>query len=402
MALLDDYESVVYTLNPIISKTEVVDAIHRMDSHRESCALVHAVAAMTINMTCTNCADNEDMRGKVVSLCTKALETRGPPLPHDIITVESIMISAFVACCLFAHKNHVDMGFFYVREAVTCLQIMGIDSPEATSDLSIKARSQRQRLYWLLFVHERFGSVFFFRTPILPPLASTPERDPDLSSEMQDWFDSIITRFAMIDQTFISNWLSKDDQTTSSSTDLSWITSTQHQLSQAMSLFDYQYQTLSETQQVDVIITSYWLGTLVWQIALSKLLLTTNPTTDTDALSMFFPLRLSGRLQSLLTSISRSAVEIHGTGILQKIFDITTTIADILIYVSDAANADDSGVYWSRSGLNDFAFLNSYLMNMPTFYTMERKILTEKYEKVRVLFPHICAGPASARRSPAL
>lgn len=130
-------------------------------------------------------------------------------------------------------------------------------------------------------------------------------------------------------------------------------------------------------QQVDLIVTRYWLHMLLWQMALSKMLLNSN--LEQDFRSITFPIRLSRRLRSLLPVIEPSAVQVHGTGIVQKVFEITNTIADIIIHVPVASITGES----PKDNLDVFLFLYRFLLRMSEFHPVEDAVLKEKLQRIQ-------------------
>ncbi|KAK4949952.1 hypothetical protein LTR10_011794 [Elasticomyces elasticus] len=390
--LVDDYESFVFSFLPILTKEELLEAIAAMHISRETCALVHAIAAITFNMRHWPLETYETVRDQVLFLITRALEIRGALMPLHGVTMQTVMTSVCVHVCLLAHHVDDDMAFIYLREAVAGMQILGTKGLEelpAHSQLSQNSAAQRQRLHWLLFIHERYAAIADFRPPVLPPLSSLPDPDEALGAGVHQWYIGIIQRFSMLDGTFIANWTTKDSHPPA---DIAWIEEKQAQLSQCMDLSGQQRRLLTEMQQADLVVTSYWLRTLLWQIALSKFLLTTE--TSSESMSIFFPLRLSRQLQWLLMTISRDAIEIHGAGILRKIFDITNTVADILIQVTPSTLTRDT-----EERIDDFIFLYDYLNTMSRFHDAEKRILREKRERIDVLFPREGMAESDLQRS---
>lgn len=209
----------------------------------------------------------------------------------------------------------------------------------------------------------------------MPPLASLPEADQSVSVGIHQWFTCIIQLFSVLDDTFVDNWINKDSRLP---VDFAWIQDKQARLSRCMTLPEYQRQNLTDMQQVDLITTDLWLRSLLWRIALSKLLLTSD--VSADSMSIFFPLQLSRQLQVLLTNISCDAFEVHGAGILQKIFDITNTFAEILVHVPPSSQWIDTD-----DRIADFIFLHNYLHSISRFTDAEKEILEEKCEKIRLL-----------------
>lgn len=131
---------------------------------------------------------------------------------------------------------------------------------------------------------------------------------------------------------------------------------------------------LTAMQQIDLVVTCYWLRVLVWQMALSRLLLHSEEGFEHDFTSIVSPVSLSYRLQSYLESTSRQAVEVHDTGILHKIFDITIALADVLEYVVGVTDHYEA----ENHSLDHFLFFYHYLINMSDFYKVERSVGEEK------------------------
>jgi hypothetical protein len=79
---------------------------------------------------------------------------------------ESTIMTSFF---LFAYYGNLDQSrsaWYYLREAIGFAQSLGLDSSETYSDLSAESQQQRQRLFWLLFISERYDA-----TPTPPIIA---------------------------------------------------------------------------------------------------------------------------------------------------------------------------------------------------------------------------------------
>lgn len=64
-------------------------------------------------------------------------------------------------------------------------------------------------------------------------------------------------------------------------------------------------------------------------MVMSNTLLSSVP--QSESLSLTLPLRLSSQLRQFLGRMSHNSIGIHGSGILSKLFEITDTIADVVI-----------------------------------------------------------------------
>lgn len=375
--LLNDYSDCVFPFLPIIPGAQFRSLVSKAEFNREDAALVHALTAVTINMTRVRSWHRNNEPDQIKILYTRALELRGMIMPESPITIENTMIPLLVSICLFAKRSNIKMGFYFLREAIARLQLLEDSELLAPGNLSAEKKAQIERLHWLLFVHERFVSVTYNRNVVLPALRTLPTRGPTIEDLTTEGFNYIIALFSVIDVVFIEHWLDRQ----SASLTIAWIDKKQLEIGRDMDVWESEIRHLTEMQQVDLIVTRYWLHMLLWQMALSKFLLTSG--TEEDFMSIIFPIRLSRRLRSILVSIQPEAIELHGTGIVQKVFEITNTIADIIIHIPTATITGES----PKDHLDDFLFLYSFLLRMSEFHPVEEAVLEDKLRTIQSKLP---------------
>lgn len=388
-SFLHDYEKSVYPVNPIISPPEVRASINEMCFSREARAFVYSYVAVTINLTHCEPEAAHETSAQVLYWVTETIKARELIMPDKMITVRNNMTSQFLHICFMSLRN-LDTAFYYLRESITMIQMQRIDQPSAMKSFSLPERARRQRLYCEAAVHERFVAIVDCRPIVLPPLPHLPEDDPTLPRTIQDGWTQIIKLFSLIDSEFVDNWLS----TTANSTTvtLSWIENKHKQIDAELADGNEELSRLSDMQQADLIITKHWLRTLVWQMAMSKLLLSS--AASKESMSLLFPVRLSVQLRSLVTKLSREAIEIHGSGIQQKLSEVTNTIADVIMTVPAATMDETAG------RADDFMFLINFLFSLPRFDGKQRDILQRKLEQLQSMFPYSANTPDSTTRLP--
>lgn len=145
---------------------------------------------------------------------------------------------------------------------------------------------------------------------------------------------------------------------------------------------------LSDMQQADLVITRHWLQTLLWRMAMSKCPLSS--CSHTEHTSLLFSVRVSFQLRHLISSFSRENVKVRGSGRLQKLFEITDTIANVIIHVPTTP------LEITTDRVEDFLFLTGFLFGFPRFDPKLRRILEEKWETLQALFP--CTAEACKGR----
>jgi hypothetical protein len=140
-------------------------------------------------------------------------------------------------------------------------------------------------------------------------------------------------------------------------------------------------------QRADLAITREWLRTLIWRMAMGKSLLSSK--SSKECLSLLFPVRLSQNLRQQVTSMSRHDIEVHGSSIVQKLFEITDTISDVLIHVP-AATLEETSLR-----IDDFLFILYFVLQFPTLDATRRGILLEKLERLQSQFPEVVSNASS-------
>lgn len=224
------------------------------------------------------------------------------------------------------------------------------------------------------------------------------------------------------------------------------------------SLATENWPSLTTVQQADLVITRQWMLTLLWQLALSHCVLTSSSSSSTTAaasaaggsttattttqkvnedrqvqghpsspertaatttgqppataaagtttsgetddsatstMSLSFPVRLSQQLRALILQLGRRPIERHGSGIRQKLFEITTTFADVIVVCTTAeagllqqSQAAEGGEthplqLQQQQRFDDFAFLYEFLRDFAGLDEVQARILGDKAELVR-------------------
>lgn len=376
-SLIPDYIESVYPVNPIITAAEVQESINKMYTDKEHYAFVFAFGAVTLNLTFTGPRHTPDLSRKITQMITTAVESRGAFMFEETITLRKIMVSMFLHNCLMTLRK-LDPAFFYMRDAISMIQLLRVDDEEEMAKFDVYERSKRQRLYWESFIHERYLGILDYRQAILPPLKDLPERDDSLPPGIFDGFNQIIKLFRLVDGDFLRNWLDSHNSSTLTPT---WIENKYKELDENRDGTAQEISMLNEMQQADLLITRHWMRTLIWRMAMSRTLLSSG--SSKECLSLLFPVRLSQQLRQLISNMSREAIEIHGSGIVQKLFELTDTIADVVIHVP-AATLEETA-----ARLDDFLFLLRLIFTFPRLDSLRQQILRKKLETLQDMFPHM-------------
>ncbi|KAG8624831.1 hypothetical protein KVT40_007898 [Elsinoe batatas] len=387
--LLPEYIDAVYPVNPVVTPDECRSCISRMYSDEEALCFLYVYAAVTISLS--HIDRGADAVDQIMSLVRSCLDHRRPLTPQNMPpSILRVMTSVFLEICLMnLYKS--DLALFYLNEAIMQLPMLHITDAEFMGTLSHTERCRRERLYWECLIHERFAAIVHERAIILDPLPELPAFDPSIDFSIhQGWIYTVQT-FCMIDRDFVGFWLKHREP------DPEWLRLRHRELEDSQ--WHMEVSMLAAMQQADIIVTRQWLRTVLWQIAIRSMLLTSStpgsphlasaplhspadpsgPTKSTSSLSLTFPLTLSHELKSYLSHFTTLEIGVHGSGILHKLFEIANAIVDVVTQLPDASEED------TRERVRDLLFLKKLIFGFPRTDRLHRRILEEKFEMVRGL-----------------
>lgn len=375
--LVPSYEKAVYSSHPIVGPAELRSCIYRMSDDEEAKAFVFASAAITLTLTTVNNQWTPILVQKIRDLACSTIALVGPMRINANVTVLTVLTSLFIHNCLFP-LGHPSSAFLYLRQASSMIEVLRVGEGHACTHLSTEVQQQRLRLYWLLFIQERFVAISERQSTTLFPISQLPQRDLSMPYETHRYFLRLIELFKLIDKTFIQHWVK---QSHSIATDMglnsAWVMEKCRELLLDSEVAEMDFQSLNTMQQADLTITRHWLVTHVWRIAMSNGLLETFATDD--CLSLLFPIQLSNRLRREVSNCPIESIAIHGHGIVKKLFQLSDTVADVILQIP-AFSVEDS-----VSRLDDLIFLLKLTFGLPSLEARQKEILGEKLEKLQQL-----------------
>jgi hypothetical protein len=310
-SVLPAYVQAVYPLFPIITGREAHQSIAQLHIRTEA-SFVCALAAITVGHTRIHTTKERDLTALVKSLSEQSLEFRGPVKSSADINLKMIMTSCILSCTFWI-INDFAAAWLYLREAITMLTILDMYENEKLSALPLVERSRWQRLYWLLFIHERFLAIHHYRPVEMKPLSKLPERDTTLPVGIQDGFSQLIKLFSLVDTEFVSAHLDNSLQITEK-----WIEDKHSQVMAATEL-----RNLSKMQKVDLIVTQQWLRVLLWRMLMKRFMFTSE-----EALSSRLYVDVAHKLRILMTFCSQKSIEAYVCGILHKLFEVVMRMSE--------------------------------------------------------------------------
>lgn len=264
-------------------------------------------------------------------------------------TLTSVHISFFLFSCYFTLEKQ-NVCWFHLREAATLAQIMSMhDESTYVGGDAIESKYKR-RTYWLLLVTERAYAMERHRPLSLHATIELPNAQGEAEEEIISGFLHLIGLFRCIDDEFMALWNKAKSQCTAT-----WLSQLQHQLTNALP------STLetTESQVADIRITLHWLRMMVWQLSITNGCLSSN--SPDPSLTFKFPIQVARDLIHDVEDISLNAMEVHGIGLIEKLFDVACTLTDIIscVPLESAETTDESPLGCLNQLLNLIAQLRS-------------------------------------------
>ncbi len=328
---VDYFFANLYPTQPILHRQKVGEMIGQMDADPEAyCLVVSLCAYMLIQPNLDlqpSALDGLDMPTRSnaqlgQAFLAEALRFRKAFNYVENPTSWSVMTSFFFFACHFC----LDMqgtAWFHLREATTLALTVGMHEEATYRTADIVESSRMRRLYWLLFVTERAYAIQQRRPLSLHASINLPtlEEDPSETVELNG-FLHLVNLYRPFDDTFVGFWNKHRAGCTTE-----FLTRIQQDLSDALPV----YLQSTESQAVDLRCSQQWLRMMVWQLSISHGLLSS--TAAENAMSFQFPIEVSRDLISTTSGYTQESMEIHGIGLVEKLFDISCTLVDVISYV---------------------------------------------------------------------
>ncbi|PNS20459.1 Transcriptional activator protein acu-15 [Sphaceloma murrayae] len=359
-ACIDFFFVNMYPSQPILHRQRLADVIAQMDTNVEAYCLVSSLCAyMLIQPHMVLPLPPDAPPGSEPStLPTGQIllqETLRVRKAHDYIespSVLSVMTSFFLFGSYFClDKNNT--AWFHLREATTLAYDIHMHEEDSYAGLDPIETSRRRRLYWLLFVTERAYALQRHRPLTLYSTIQLPSVDEDPTETVElSGFLHLVQLFRPFDDTFVGIWNKSREGCTTE-----WLIQLQQQLSSALPA----YLQSTETQAVDLRVSQQWLKTMIWQLSISQGYLSSQA--PDSSMTFNFPIELSRDMVAAASTFSKMAMEVHGIGLVEKLFDVACTLTDVMSCVPEPQlNAMQSSFkFGPRDYLHQFVSMISSL-----------------------------------------
>jgi hypothetical protein len=236
-------------------------------------------------------------------------------------SLSTIQTSFFLFSCYFTLEKQ-NTCWYHLREAATLAQIMNMHEESSYHTGDAVEYAYRRRIYWLLLVTERAYAMERHRPLTLHPTIELPLVQDEDDSQMLSGFSYLIRLFTCIDDQFMALWNKVKDECSAG-----WLSNLQQRLINAIPT---NLET-TESQVADVKITQHWLRTMVWQLSIMHGCITS--AASDVSMTFTYPIQVARDLVQDVSLLSADALELHGIGLIEKLFDIACTLTDVVACV---------------------------------------------------------------------
>ncbi|KAF4628530.1 hypothetical protein G7Y89_g9619 [Cudoniella acicularis] len=239
-------------------------------------------------------------------------------------TLTTVQTSFFLFAALFCLGKD-NSAWFYIREAMTILQVLRLHEESTYTSLQDESQTAfSRRTFWLLFITERAYALQRHRPLTLQRTISLPQVAPGAESKILSGFLDLVSLFQNFDDDFLSLWNISNSNKDSATSPQSLI-----QLQNILKFAIPNVAERTEIQQADLLVSRQWLKTMVWQLCVTKRLLSSN--SSNESMSFHYPITIAREVVLVSRLLSPKAFEANGIGILEKVFDIGCSLADVLL-----------------------------------------------------------------------
>ncbi|SPO04175.1 uncharacterized protein DNG_06858 [Cephalotrichum gorgonifer] len=374
LGLLPDYWAYVYTTCPLISIQTVKDSLARRGSEAIHAAFSYAYAAATLAVASSDSRDGST--NMISDLISRALHICPVVRDKSQINLTRIVISVYLRIAFGVLRDR-DMELFYHREAVTMLQIIGVDQPLRCPSVTEGDVEVWQRLHWVVFIFDQLSSIAHDRMSLITPPETTPLQDDAMPDDVYASFTRASALYQLVDPDFLSFWRDKEGSPTLTH---EWIIAKQEAFDQQRKLVQDACPDLAPLQRADLVLTCQWLRLLVWQMATRKYLLRSDALQD--YMLLYFPVQESVYLRGILRELEGQPLRV-GIGFVRKLFEVVDSASDVLTVSAGLQLPEDGSVV--RQWLDNTCHLIRYIQQSGKLNDIQRAILQQKLESLEAV-----------------
>ncbi|KAF3031305.1 hypothetical protein E8E12_001287 [Didymella heteroderae] len=326
----------VYPSQPVLHRQTAQEAIVNMDRSIEAysvivalCSYVMIQANMKVQPSLLERHEMAQMSniqfGHV--LLEESVRVRRGYDYRENPTAFTVLTSWLYCGCYFGLTKD-NTAWTYLREAITHAQLLGMHDEESYKH-DLPDTSRKRVLYWQLFMAERTFAIHRRRPiPLYPTIHPPSLGEVPSDRPVAIGLELMINLYKTIDNTFVNLWNRVHNHVNPQ-----WIAQLQTQLSEAVPA----YLECTEAQAVEIRVTQQWLRAMAWQLCVNQGALSS--VSQDTSMTFKFPIQISRDLLTMTHQFSQPAMEVHGVGLTEKLFDIACCLTDAVACTASSPDA---------------------------------------------------------------
>lgn len=313
---LNKYEFRAYSIWPVFDTKSLINQLLTDPEDMEAYGLATALCATFITQFQASSVMSPVDEGSSVSHVLFEAESRRARLIYDHrerTTTRSLLTSFFlhVYAANIGKKSSITL---LLNEAVTMAHVIGLHKRSYYDNLDDDHQQYCLRVYWLLFISERYTTLSTPHTsPLTLPRAHSFQREiptalhraSDLPPLRHRADGSISANFIHLCTLFSS----LDEAINAKSREA--IAVAQRQLNQRFLAATGED---NEVQRADIFLTQQWMRVFLWQYSLSLTELFSDH--ENEEFSLSFPAQVAKTALGIVSSLSKESLEAHGPGMV--------------------------------------------------------------------------------------
>ncbi|KAI5460439.1 hypothetical protein BGZ63DRAFT_424945 [Mariannaea sp. PMI_226] len=261
-------------------------------------------------------------------------------------TLNQCLLTFFLYACHSRLSRH-SQAFIFLREATTLFHLFRFD------DLESNFKPLATQLFWVLVVSERSHAIRYRRPLTLQVTNETPKLSTTDSSLAG--FYSLVDLFRPVDTSFVASLNHEILATPPSLSSLEYVETTINTAVKASI-------PLEDTQKANLRITQLWLRVIIWKLRLHLGYL--SEASNRRSLTYRYPIEVAKDLMLSTRDLPIDSIRIHGVGLTEKLYDIASTVVDVLARVPLAAESP-GGLAMGTSPEDDLSYIRHLISRLP-------------------------------------
>jgi hypothetical protein len=319
--VLGIYNEKLYGIWPMLSADDLIQQLQNNPDDVETYALATALCGATLshlNQTITHESLTEALTAH--SFAREARRVRSMFDYMEPVSLNTVLTSYFLHIYYGRQASREQTAAFYIREAISFAQLIDMHTEDSYYQYSLKEQKVMRKLYFLLFMTERYLCIQYGLPTILEPI-SLPTMDHEDVPDVVSGFLNLVNLFSTPGNDFFSKWTAQSSNVSISSKQLLLI-------QRELQLPTETPTGTNDIQKVDIYATQHWIRSLAWKLSIQLGYIIPGGRRE---MSVAYPHKIAQDALSEVGHIHPHAFEVHGPGMEVKMHEIASALADSIL-----------------------------------------------------------------------